>query len=86
MTTPLPDGFVHLPDGLLPVEQLLQDWLGDTSSDYADGDHPGYFRWSWDDVDQVLTVRYEHSEAEETGIDLYGQTEARFQLIAVVEA
>jgi len=80
MTEPMPEAtaLVPLPDGALPVRALLDELIGDQSSDYADGDHPGYFRWTWDEPSGVLTVSYEADPEAD-----HEDTTAHFQLIEV---
>jgi hypothetical protein len=48
-----------MPKAAMPADVLLDELIGDTSSDYADGDNPGYFRYSFDPASGELTVRYE---------------------------
>lgn len=43
----------------LPVEDMLDALIGDTSSDYNDGDHPGYYRHVWLPATGRLTLHYE---------------------------
>lgn len=76
----------------LPVATLLEELIGDTSSDYADGDHPGYFRHVYNPETGTLHVHYEHSdpndvsEVDEDADDADGPSHGpavyRFQLIA----
>lgn len=64
------------PKTAMPAETLLDQLIGDTSSDYADGDHPGYFRHTFDATTGRLTVRYEPDD--EAGAE-HAPTVAVFQ-------
>jgi len=44
---------------VLPVQELLDEMLGDWSADHDDGDNPGYYVWSYDETSGILTVQYD---------------------------
>ncbi len=85
MTTDLPP---------LPVDDLLTELIG-ACSDYADGDHPGYFRHTYNAETGTLHVFYEHADpndesviedcdGEDEGAPKHGESAYRFQLISEV--
>jgi hypothetical protein len=77
----------------LPVEALLNALIGDSSSDLADGDNPGYFRYVFNPETGVLHVHYEHPDGEDSEDSEDSEEQApphapvsyRFQLIGPVE-
>jgi hypothetical protein len=62
----------------LPVEQLLEELIGDQSSDYADGDHPGYYAYEYDQATGLLTVTYDPDDDAD-----HAPTAAVFRLVTV---
>jgi hypothetical protein len=43
----------------LPVEDLLEELIGDKSSVHNDGDHPGYYSYAYEPTAGILTVTFE---------------------------
>jgi hypothetical protein len=77
----------------MPAAVLLGELIDDTSSDLADGDNPGYFRYAFDAETGTLTVTYEPAALDDIdgdgeGDDEFGPQHAatsyRFQLVEQV--
>jgi hypothetical protein len=55
-----------LKGSMLSVESMLDETIGDISTDLADGDNPGYFRYTWDRRSAAtLRLYYEPTEEAE---------------------
>lgn len=70
MTTDVPE------KPILPVETLLAELIGDQSSDYNDGDRPGYYGFKFDQEAGLLTVNYDPDEDAE-----HAPTKAVFKFV-----
>lgn len=72
----------------LPVQELLGNLIGDTSSDYNDSDEPGWYWHTWDEDASTLTVEYKPDD--DPGLDeeyqpTCGPTVIRFRLVTEPE-
>lgn len=50
---------------ILPIAELLNELIGDQSSDYNDGDHPGYYSWTYDPEMSLLAIQYDADDEAE---------------------